>query len=98
MRSWELFARYVVPELNGYTKNQRGSADFIHDNKEQLIRGAGAAIMAKIQADPRAAAALQVTLQQAKEQQSNEQWRPNAPDLESLAAEDSANKSPTPKS
>ena len=23
LRSWELFARFVVPELNGYTRNQQ---------------------------------------------------------------------------
>ena len=67
LRSWELFARYVVPEINGYTKYQRKSADFIHDNKEELVKGAGAAIMAKIQGDPRAAAAFALTMQQAKE-------------------------------
>jgi limonene 1,2-monooxygenase len=67
LRSWELFARFVVPELNGYTRNQQGSADFIHDRKEELVKGAGAAIMAKIQGDPRAAAAFAVTMQQAKE-------------------------------
>jgi limonene 1,2-monooxygenase len=93
-RSWELFARFVVPELNGYTKNQHGSAEFLHDNQEELLKGAGAAIMAKIQADPRAAAAMAVTLKQAKETQASETWRPNAPDLEALAQDDSAAKTP----
>lgn len=90
LRSWELFARFVVPELNGYTRNQRGSADFLHDNKEGLIKGAAAAIMAKIQADPRAAAAMAVTMQQAKEQQYHETWRPNAPSLEAPEGDDVA--------
>ena len=26
LRSWELFARYVIPEINGYTANQKASA------------------------------------------------------------------------
>jgi limonene 1,2-monooxygenase len=75
LRSWDLFARYVVPELNGYTRNQQGSADFIHDRKEELIKGAAGAIMAKIQADPRAAAAMAVTMQQAKEQAKEQRKR-----------------------
>jgi limonene 1,2-monooxygenase len=75
LRSWELFARFVVPELNGYTKYQQGSADFIHDNKEELIKGAAGAIMAKIQADPRAAAAMAVTIEQAKAERKRQQQR-----------------------
>ncbi len=68
LRSWELFARFVVPEINGYTRGQRTSADFLHDNKKELMAGATAAVMAKIQGDPRAAAAMAVTIKQAQEQ------------------------------
>jgi limonene 1,2-monooxygenase len=68
LRSWELFARFVIPELNGLTTSQRASAEFIHEHKEELVKGAGAAIMAKIQQDPRAAAAFAVTMEQAKRQ------------------------------
>jgi limonene 1,2-monooxygenase len=58
LRSWDLVARYVIPEVNGFTRPQRASADFLVENQKQLIAGAGAAIMAKIQSDPRAAAAM----------------------------------------
>jgi limonene 1,2-monooxygenase len=75
LRSWELFARFVVPELNGYTKNQQSSADFLHENKEELIKGAGAAVLAKIQENPRAAEAFAVTMKQAKERQERESRR-----------------------
>ena len=29
LRSWELFARYVVPEINGYLRPMRDSADYV---------------------------------------------------------------------
>jgi limonene 1,2-monooxygenase len=78
LRSWELFARYVVPELNGYTANQRKSADFLHDNQRELMTGASAAVMAKITSNERAREAMAVTMQQM--QQRDPGWRPNAPD------------------
>jgi limonene 1,2-monooxygenase len=78
-RSWELFARFVAPEINGYTRGQQASADFLHDNKKELIAGASAAIMAKIQGDPRAAAAMAVTMQQMKDQAQGGGWRPGQP-------------------
>ncbi len=77
-RSWELFARFVAPELNGYTRNQQRSADYVHDNKAELMAGATAAVMAKIQSDPRAAAAMAVTIKQAQEQAQGGGWRPGA--------------------
>jgi limonene 1,2-monooxygenase len=80
MRSWELFARFVAPELNGHTRAQRDSADYLHDNKKELMAGAGAAIMAKIQGDPRAAAAMAVTMKQMQDRNTQGGgWRPNAP-------------------
>ena len=79
LRSWDLFARYVVPEINGYTRNLQGSADFVHDNKKELIAGATAAIMAKVQADTRAAEAMAVTMKQMKDRAQGGDWRPNAP-------------------
>ena len=79
LRSWDLFARYVVPELNGYTRNLQGSADFVHDNKKELIAGATAAVMAKVNADPRAAEAMAATIKQMKERAQGGGWRPNAP-------------------
>ena len=79
LRSWDLFARYVVPEINGYTRNLQGSADFVGDNKKELVAGATAAVMAKVQADPRAAEAMAVTIKQMKERAQGGGWRPNAP-------------------
>jgi limonene 1,2-monooxygenase len=67
LRSWELFARYVAPELNGLTAGQRGSAQFVEEHKSELIAGATAAIMAKIQENEKAAAAFTVTLKQMQE-------------------------------
>jgi len=75
-RSWELCARYVIPAINGLFRNQQRSADFLHENQKQLIAGAGAAVMAKIQEDPRAAAAMAVTIKQAQEQAQKVDFRP----------------------
>jgi limonene 1,2-monooxygenase len=77
-RSWELFARFVVPEVNGYARNQQASAAYLHDNQKELMAGATAAVMAKIQGDPRAAAAMAVTIKQAQEQAQGGGWRPGA--------------------
>jgi limonene 1,2-monooxygenase len=77
-RSWELFARFVVPELNGYTRSQIASADYLVEHQGELMAGAGAAIMAKIQQDPRAAAAMAVTMKQAQEQAQRGDFRPGA--------------------
>ncbi|MCI0890470.1 MAG: LLM class flavin-dependent oxidoreductase [Chloroflexi bacterium] len=90
LRSWDLFARYVVPEINGYTKSMQGSADYVEENQAELMRGATAAVVSKIQEDPRAAAAMKVTMEKAqkraKKQAQGDGWRPNAPDLEGEAA------------
>ena len=90
LRSWDLFARYVVPEINGYTRNLQGSADYVHDNKEDLIKGATAAVVAKIQDDPRAAAAMAVTMEQARKQAQAGEVRPNVPAPEEEEAAKSA--------
>jgi limonene 1,2-monooxygenase len=82
LRSWELFARFVAPELNGYTRNQQASADYLHENKAELMAGASAAVIAKIQGDPRAAAAMAVTMQQMKDQAQGGGWRPSPPQAE----------------
>jgi limonene 1,2-monooxygenase len=82
LRSWELFARYVVPELNEFNKRQIASAEYLHENKEELIGGATAAVMAKIQENEKAAAAMAVTIKQMQEAQGGG-WRPGyAPDSE----------------
>jgi limonene 1,2-monooxygenase len=78
-RSWELFARYVVPEINGYTTRLRESQQYLHDNQADLMAGAGRAVMSKIMAHEGAAAALSTTLEQrnrTKDEQT--EFRPGA--------------------
>jgi limonene 1,2-monooxygenase len=47
-RSWDLVARYVIPELNGQLRPLRASADHLHEHKAELMAGASAAVMQKI--------------------------------------------------
>jgi limonene 1,2-monooxygenase len=68
-RSWELFARYVIPEVNGQLRGLRRSADYLAANKAELMAGASAAIMQKVLANDKAAAAMAVTMQQLAERQ-----------------------------
>jgi limonene 1,2-monooxygenase len=63
-RSWDLFARRVIPEFNGMLAPMRRSADHVAANKKALMAGAGAAIVAQIKRDERASAAFGVTLAQ----------------------------------
>jgi limonene 1,2-monooxygenase len=77
LRSWELFARYVVPEINAYTAHQKASAQYLHENQKQLMQGASAAVMAKIAQNERAAAAMAVTMRKMAETPGA--WRPGAP-------------------
>jgi limonene 1,2-monooxygenase len=60
MRSWDMVARYVVPEINGYLAGLRTSREFVANNREYFNR-ARQAVMAKITENPAAAAALAVT-------------------------------------
>src|SRR5688572_14285358 len=60
MRSWDMVARYVVPEINGYLAGLRTSREFVADNREYFNR-ARDAVMAKITENPAAAKALTVT-------------------------------------
>ena len=39
-RSWELFARYVVPEINGLLRRLRASADYVHEHQAELMAAA----------------------------------------------------------
>jgi len=73
-RSWELFARYVIPEVNGHLRALRRSADYVSANKAELMAGASAAIMQKVMQNERAAEAMVVTMQQlaAREQSRRE--------------------------
>src|ERR1700759_5221548 len=59
-RSWDMVARYVVPEINGYVAGLRKSRQFLVDNREVFER-AGQAVMAKIMENDKAAAALPLT-------------------------------------
>ena len=60
LRSWDMVARYVVPEINGYLTGLRKSRQFVAENREYFDR-AREAVMAKIMANDSAAAALAVT-------------------------------------
>src|SRR4051794_21811023 len=59
-RSWDLVARYVIPEINGYVTKLRESEKYLQDNRAVFDR-AGQAIMAKIMENKDAAEALKVT-------------------------------------
>ena len=59
-RSWDMVARYVVPEINGYITKLRESQKFLIENRAVFER-AGQAVMAKIMENDRAAAALPLT-------------------------------------
>ena len=63
LRSWDLFARYVVPEINGHTRNLKASAEYLAANKVELMAGLNAAIMAKVQGNKVAEEAMAVTRQ-----------------------------------
>ena len=56
-RSWDLVARHVIPEVNGQIAPMRASNEFVIGHREYFDR-AGQAILAKIQENDRAAAAL----------------------------------------
>jgi len=56
-RSWDMVARYVVPEINGYVDSMRKSQKFVIENRA-IFERAGEAVMAKIMGNEKAAAAL----------------------------------------
>jgi limonene 1,2-monooxygenase len=56
-KSWELVARYVVPEVNGLLASYRESQRHVIEHRESFER-AGAAVMTKIMENERAAEAL----------------------------------------
>jgi limonene 1,2-monooxygenase len=59
-RSWDMVARYVIPEINGYVTKLRESQKFLIENRAVFDR-AGQAVMAKIMENDKAAAALSLT-------------------------------------
>ncbi len=67
-RSWDLFARYVIPEINGHLASMRKSAQSVENDKARLMANAGAAIVAKIREDSRASDAFAITLAQGARQ------------------------------
>ncbi|HIG61389.1 MAG TPA: LLM class flavin-dependent oxidoreductase [Gammaproteobacteria bacterium] len=73
--SWDLFARYVVPEINGLLDGYRESEAYVKENRA-IFERAGAAVVAKIMENDKAAAAMQ---EQATAQTTMRS--PNAPDL-----------------
>jgi limonene 1,2-monooxygenase len=80
LRSWELFARYVVPEITGTTRNIRASQQFLHDHRAELMGGASRAVMSKIMAHEGAAAAMATTMAQMQARQGGDDaaFRPGA--------------------
>lgn len=49
-RSYELFARHVIPRVNGMLKPVQRSADFVSEHKGELMEKAGQAVLAAIRA------------------------------------------------
>jgi limonene 1,2-monooxygenase len=84
LRSWELFARYVIPELNGYTRNQKASADYLADHKQELMAGRVASIKATVRGNKTAQAALETTLQQLARGPQGGGFRPGAVPLSEI--------------
>ncbi len=64
--SWDLVARYVVPELNGSLEGLRESQRFVSTERAAFER-AGEAIMSKIMENEKAAAAMKITMEQAEQ-------------------------------
>jgi limonene 1,2-monooxygenase len=61
LRSWELIARYVIPEINGFLEGYRTSRQYVVEHRDVFDR-AGEAVMRKIMDNDRAAAALKETM------------------------------------
>ena len=57
LNSWDLVARYVIPEVNGMLDNFRESNKYVIENRDTWLR-AGQAIMSKIQENERAREAM----------------------------------------
>ncbi|MCR9260859.1 MAG: LLM class flavin-dependent oxidoreductase [Pseudomonadaceae bacterium] len=57
LRSWDMVARYVMPEVNGMLDNYRESQQYVINNREVFDR-AGEAVMAKIMSNEQAVAAM----------------------------------------
>lgn len=80
-RSWELLARYVVPEVNGLTLGLRESQEYLNRHQAELMAGASKAVVTKIMENERAAAALATTMEQAAQaaaESRQSEFRPGA--------------------
>jgi len=78
MRSWELVARYVIPELNSYTSHLKASAEFLVAHQKELMDGRAASIMKVVQGNQRAEEALATTMRQLRGGGQTD-FRPNVP-------------------
>ena len=74
-RSWDMVARYVVPEINGYLNAYRESQQNVIENREVFER-AGQAVVSKIMENEAAVKAMSETANAASAMESH-----NAPDL-----------------
>lgn len=81
LRSWELFARYVIPEINGYTRSLQESANYASARKVEYIAAHTNAIMSLIHEDKRAAEAMEITARQQAEGVKDVAFRPATPDF-----------------
>jgi limonene 1,2-monooxygenase len=80
-RSWELVARYVIPEVQGLLEGYRTSRAYVVEHRDSFER-AGQAVLAKIMSHEGAAAALKEGMKAGVALNS-----PNAPDLNKAAKE-----------
>ena len=83
MNSWDLVARYVVPEINGYLKSYRESQKYVIEHRDVFDR-AGEAVVSKIMENDKAAAAMAEEANAQSAMQSH-----NAPDLQEAAKKES---------
>ncbi|MEO6159215.1 MAG: LLM class flavin-dependent oxidoreductase [Ilumatobacteraceae bacterium] len=70
-RSWDLVARYAIPELQGILRPLQQSADYVEAHKSEFMAGASAAVMSKIMGHEGATAAMATTMAQMAERAKN---------------------------
>jgi limonene 1,2-monooxygenase len=70
----------VIPELNGYTAGLRESQEYLNHHQAELMAGASKAVVSKIMANDKAAAAMATTMQQAaaSKQHRQSEFRPGS--------------------
>ncbi len=79
LKSWDLVARYVIPEIHGLLEGYRASRQYVIENREWFDR-AGQAVLSKILSHEGATEALKAGAQAGAALNS-----PNAPDLNKAA-------------